>query len=140
MDDLDEVGLCRHDRFDRLVGTRALVDHTFVLAAGNACRGRSNPQGILQKLTHTTLSAPKFPKTSAKKFRAAPSVTDAQGQGPRPWGGRWVLNWGERLLANALGAFGGCKAKLPFEAIGLKPASYWGAIMGTERVIYILSI
>jgi hypothetical protein len=37
---LDQVGLRRHDRVDRLVGARRLVDHAGVLAAFHARRGR----------------------------------------------------------------------------------------------------
>src|SRR6266850_7056329 len=39
MDDLDEIGLRRHDRVDVLVGARRLVDDAFVLPALDMGRG-----------------------------------------------------------------------------------------------------
>ena len=39
MDDLDEIGLRRHDRVDVLVGGRRFVNHAFAFAAFNMRRG-----------------------------------------------------------------------------------------------------
>src|SRR5581483_8624020 len=54
VNDLNEVGLRRHDRVDRLVGARAFVDHPFVLAA---CDARSIGDMIVEAYLLTSRRA-----------------------------------------------------------------------------------